>query len=318
MQPRARVRTVFALLCGLVNFGATATLHQNPGSAAPPSLTSWAADLTDKSTPAVVNTHAPVLRWPSIVTPGSLGFRETAVLSLTVEIPKLCLRTAGQMRSDPSEWGLNERGDAPACTQAWTSGEMRMAVLDTWTGLYVVDGHNGLTPDTLYSWTVTERVVVFSNGTAAPPSASATHHGQFRTAPSLVSPAAEAASAMAGANFTKLWNGSVTSVAGRIQPSGFLPTSVSGGYGGITMEYPRDASGQIIGLMYQGPQFHPLAKSALQFMLQQLKEAYKPGASFNSYAPHVMTANKELTKIVGFDTRDQTDDTFYLIAAWGA
>ena len=30
-----------------------------------------------------------------------------------------------------------------------------------------------------------------------------------------------------------------------------------------------------------------------------------------------MQANKALTQIISFDSIDQTDDTFYLIAAWG-
>ena len=42
-----------------------------------------------------------------------------------------------------------------------------------------------------------------------------------------------------------------------------------------------------------------------------------PRRSFNSYAPHVMQANKNLTEIVSEDTTDQTDDSFYLICAWG-
>lgn len=40
-------------------------------------------------------------------------------------------------------------------------------------------------------------------------------------------------------------------------------------------------------------------------------------ASWNSYAPHVMQADANLTHIVSCDLRDQTDDSFYLIAAWG-
>lgn len=50
-------------------------------------------------------------------------------------------------------------------------------------------------------------------------------------------------------------------------------------------------------------------------MLSQLQGLYEPGKSFNSYAPHVMTADKTLSKIVSVDARDQTDDTFYLISA---
>lgn len=122
---------------------------------------------------------------------------------------------------------------------------------------------------------------------------------------------------MSSPNVTKLWNGSKDSVAGRIQASGFMPTSVSGGYGGITSQYPRDSSGQLIGLLEVGPQGYAAVERALEFMLSSLLEAFAPSNKFSTYAPHVMTANKNLTKIVSFDTRDQTDDTFYLITAWG-
>ena len=66
-----------------------------------------------------------------------------------------------------------------------------------------------------------------------------------------------------------------------------------------------------------GPAYYAVAAKALTFMLGNLKSFYKPGASWNSYAPHVMQADANLTHIKSCDTRDQTDDTFYLIAAWG-
>ena len=52
-------------------------------------------------------------------------------------------------------------------------------------------------------------------------------------------------------------------------------------------------------------------------MLASLKTAHATGDKSNAYAPHVMRANQNLTKIEGFDTTDQTDGTFYLITAWG-
>lgn len=52
-------------------------------------------------------------------------------------------------------------------------------------------------------------------------------------------------------------------------------------------------------------------------MLSQLQLLYEPGRSYDSYAPHVMTADANLSKIVSLDTIDQTDATFYLITAWG-
>ena len=78
----------------------------------------------------------------------------------------------------------------------------------------------------------------------------------------------------------------------------------------------RDASGQLIGLLQLGEAHYAAVGRALRFMLASLQAAYQPG-SYRSYAPHVMTADKTLRKIVGFDSVDQTDDTFYLIAAWG-
>lgn len=62
----------------------------------------------------------------------------------------------------------------------------------------------------------------------------------------------EAVAQMTSANITKLWNGSLASVEDRIRPSGFMPTSVSGGYGGITEQFVRDSAGQLIGLLQTG------------------------------------------------------------------
>lgn len=116
-----------------------------------------------------------------------------------------------------------------------------MTLQSTWLGLFVYDGRVALTPGTTYSWTVSERVVVYSNGTAADAVATlATHIGQFETSASLPTPRVEAAAVMTSKNVSMLWNGSWHSVADRVQPSGFLPTSVSGGYGGITEEVSTD------------------------------------------------------------------------------
>ena len=121
---------------------------------------------------------------------------------------------------------------------------------------------------------------------------------------------------MTSANVSRLWNGSWHSVADRVTSSGFLPTSVSGGYGGITQQFVRDACGQLIGLLQLGQQFYPKVRSrikdllldvsalyavvqvkqALEFMLGQLTLSYKAG-TYNEYAPHVMHANKALDRI---------------------
>jgi hypothetical protein len=239
----------------------------------------------------VVTTNAPVLRWDSTVVPGAPGLGETAIVALRVNVS--------------GSGGI-----------AWSTGEVRTVVLPSWTGLAVYEGP-GLVAGGTFEWSAEERIVAFSNGTTPPSDAfSVVSRGSFSAAASLPSARDEAAAVMSSHNVSTLWNGSWHSVNDRIQPSGFLPTSVSGGYGGITQMFVRDASGQIIGLVQCGPEHARVAGRALRFMLSQLQANYEPG-SFLSYAPHVMHANKALTEIVSFDEIDQTDDTFYLITAFG-
>lgn len=243
----------------------------------------------------VVNTNAPVLRWESAIVAGEPGFGATAIVALRVNV---------------SSTG------ADGATMAWSTGEVRTIVLPSWTGLAVYEGP-GLVAGQTYQWSAEERVVAFSNGTSLPSDAfSVAARDTFTASASLPSARDEAAAVMSSHNVSALWNGSWHSVNDRIEPSGFLPTSVSGGYGGITQMFVRDASGQIIGLVQCGPEHARVAGRALRFMLSQLQANYQPG-SFLSYAPHVMQANKALTEIVSFDKIDQTDDTFYLIAAYG-
>ena len=71
------------------------------------------------------------------------------------------------------------------------------------------------------------------------------------------------------------------------------------------------------GMLQLGPKYYPTARRALRFLLSQLSRFYEAGESFNSYAPHTMTVDHNLTKAVSLGTIDQTDDTFYLITAWG-
>lgn len=92
-----------------------------------------------------------------------------------------------------------------------------------------------------------ERIVAYSNGSRplprSPASAAATHTGTFATTDTLQSVQMEAAQWMTSQNVSRLWNGSWHSVVDRTRDNGYLPTSVSGGYGGITQEFVRDASG---------------------------------------------------------------------------
>ena len=159
-----------------------------------------------------VTTNAPVLRWGSSIQAGEPGLGETAIVALRVNV-----------------------------SNGWSTGEVRTIVLPSWTGLAVYEGP-GLTAGAEYTWTVEERIVAFSNGTT--PTSEAfdvvAGRGTFTTATNLPSARAEAAAAMNSPNMSKLWNGSWHSVNDRITPSGFLPTSVSGGYGGITQMYVRD------------------------------------------------------------------------------
>jgi hypothetical protein len=298
------LRTAIIITPGLPAAGAVLTSWARGSSS---SRAAAAADTADH-VEAAITTNAPVLRWHSGIVPGGTGLGATTVVALRVNV---------------SRRGGGSTGDE----QIWSSGEVRTNLLGSWLGLAVYEGP-GLSPGTHYTWSAEERIIAYSNGTvpaaeaAAAPAAgfseAAPHFtGSFITSIRLPAARSEAATVMSSSNMSALWNGSWHSVQDRIRPSGFLPTSVSGGYGGITQMFVRDASGQIIGLAQCGPSQARVAGSALRFMLTQLRQNYHRGPSFLSYAPHVMQANQALTKIVSFDEIDQTDDTFYLIAAYG-
>eukprot|EP00039_Didymoeca_costata_P007405 m.99424 g.99424 ORF g.99424 m.99424 type:complete len:763 (+) comp13674_c0_seq11:167-2455(+) len=204
----------------------------------------------------------------------------------------------------------------------YSSGTIYQQCLESWRGLYVFEGNHDqeLKKSSQYDWTVEERELALLDGSIPSPTSQEWHvvgKGAFATTQSLMSAADEAAMEMTSSNVSMIWNTSWNSVVNRVVSSGFLPTSVSNGYGGITNEFVRDASGQIIGMLEIGSKTSTaVAKSALRFMLTSLSDAYNASGQL-SYAPHVMTADKNLDKIISFDTRDQTDDTFYLISAWG-
>ena len=128
----------------------------------------------------------------------------------------------------------------------------------------------------------------------------------------LPSPAAEAAAALAGdTNFSTIVRNAAASVVGRAQASGFLPTSISGGYGGSTSMFVRDTAAMLLGLLEEGGSAaHAIARAALALTLDAT-------VAFNvSYAPHVLIADPTLTRIVSLDMADQTDGTMHLAAAF--
>jgi len=66
--------------------------------------------------------------------------------------------------------------------------------------------------------------------------------GSFTTAAAMPTPKEELAAVLSNRNNSLLWSTSRDSVWQRVEPSGFLPTSVSGGYGGITSECEKSHS----------------------------------------------------------------------------
>jgi hypothetical protein len=183
-----------------------------------------------------VDTHAPVMRWASSIPQAGDG---AGVFSFLVNVT-----TTTQV--DDSE------------AYSWSTGEVYQQQLGTWIGLAVYEGE-ALQAGHDYSWTAQERWIAFSNGTR--PLASTgwklVGSGSFTTSSSLISVEEELRKEMNSPNMSRLWNGSWHSVADRVTESGFVPTSVSGGYGGITNQFVRDASGQLIGLLQLGPKFYP-------------------------------------------------------------
>ena len=245
---RAHVLLLLAASSGVLP-SVSASSSNSPLSRSSATLSSWAG-----VTATVVTTNAPVLHWSSSATPAAPGFASTAIIALRVNV------------------------SASGGALGWSTGEMRTNVLASWQGLAVYEGP-GLTAGARYSWTAEERIVAFSNGSTPTTAALAVvASGSFTAAASLLSARAEAAAVTSAPNMSALWSGSWHSVNDRIQPSGFLPTSVSGGYGGITQMFVRDASGQLIGLMQTGQV--ETAGKALRFMLSQLQAHYQPGASF--------------------------------------
>ncbi len=163
----------------------------------------------------VVLTNAPVLRWNSSVTVDTAR-GPAAVLAYRVNVS-----------AAPSGSGL---------IATWSSGDVRVNVLPTWIGLAAYEGQP-LAPSMAYSWTAEEQLIVRGDGTVPSidddDSAAAGWQivggGSFSTPADLIAARDEAAATMSSPNVSALWNSSWHSVLDRAAPSGFLPTSVSGG-----------------------------------------------------------------------------------------
>jgi hypothetical protein len=255
----------------------------------------------------VVSTNAPVLRWASMV-------QSRGTFSYSVDV-----------------------ADATG-TAVWSSGEVWQGNWPihspAFPGLCVYEGPS-LVPGATYSFAVTEQQA--ADGTGKNVSTRwAAGSGRFQAHSELPSAQAELIAQLHSANMTQLWNASSTSIWSRVEPSGFLPTSVSGGYGGITSEFVRDAAGMTIGMLELGPEHWPTARKAMRFMLHGLQctqnEKVEAGCSIGEgmvrNPPEVLTGDcpeaartagtcAYNTKIVGVNANEETDGAFYVIAAWG-
>lgn len=239
--------------------------------------------------PPVIATNAPQLRWSSQVD-------QSGVFAYSVSL-----------------W----RADADPAT-AWQSGWI-FAENEPFPGLFTLDGAGAgcppLTRGATYNWTAHEL-----QWQPFPPDAPGVFptpawlagSGAFSVPAGLPSPAAEAAAALAGnTNFSTIVRNAAASVVGRAQPSGFLPTSISGGYGGSTSMFVRDTAAMLLGLLEEGgASAQAIVRAALALTLDAV-------TAFNtSYAPHVLIADATLSKIVSLDMADQTDGTMHLAAAF--
>jgi len=268
-------------------------------------LSAWAGG----AAPAVVDTNAPVMRWHTQVdSQGTFAYKVT----------------------------VHSASDGAAAL-LWTSGEVWQgnwpATSPAFPGLCVYAGP-ALAAGATYTFTVTETQAADSNGHNASRSWSG-GAGSFKAAATLPSAKAELLSELRTTNATKLWNTSMSSIWQRVEPSGFLPTSVSNGYGGITSEFVRDGAGMIVGMLELGPTRYDVARSAMRFMLhglactQNAKIVAGCSVAGNmSRPPEVLVGDcpdakrkagtcKYNKKIVGVSSNEETDGTFYVIAGWG-
>jgi hypothetical protein len=257
-----------------------------------------------------VSTNAPVLRWSTKV-----DSRGTFAYTIDVHNQSGVVWTSGEV------W----QGNFPPSSPAFP-------------GLCVYEGPELLTGGS-YTFSVTEQQAADGMGhnisTSWP-----CGNGSFTASNSLPSAKTELIAELENANHTKLWNTSMKSIIGRVEPSGFLPTSVSNSYGGITSEFVRDGAGMIIGILELGPQAWPTARKAMRFMLQNLQCTQnvdlEPGCSVKGgikqpykHPPQILNGNcpdadrkkgicKYNTKITSVSAaREETDGALYVIAGWG-
>jgi len=273
------------------------------------SLGACAAARAAASADPCVSTNAPVLRWASQVDP-------SGVFAYRVDL-----------------WPA--AAPANASSTGWV-----YATNEPFPGLHVLDGAGGsmppLVPGASYAWSVSELQWAAAPGKPPmpwPPAPWLAANGSFCTDPALPSARNEARAAAAG-NFSELFRNALGSVAGRVQPSGYVPTSVSGGYGGPTNMFVRDTTAMIFGLLEartgctgsgagaaaggeseggeSGGDCLAEVRRVLNFTLAAI------AAADLDYAPHVMVSDANLTRIEGFDMADQTDGTMHLAAAFVA
>jgi hypothetical protein len=223
---------------------------------------------------ALVATNAPQFKWTSRVDPSGVFAYRVIVASAA----------------------------APEWDSGWVYGEN-----EPFPGIYVYDGPQ-LERGAIYNWTATElqRYPPAPGEQLAPPWVAGT--GWFEVPSDLPLAVAEASTELnIAANFTKLAANALSSITARISPSGFMPTSVSGGYGGQTNMFVRDTCAMLLGLLEQGgaESLRDVGK-VLNFTLFAIESARL------DYAPHVMTADPSLSRVVSFDMADQVDGTMHL------
>ena len=184
-------------------------------------------------------------------------------------------------------------------------------------GLHVYDNTTFLlAPGTTYNYVVEETQLEAAPGkppVPSPPPSWVSANGSFCTVPSLPAPLDEVRASFLG-NFSTIYSNGFASILSRVQPSGFLPTSVSGGYGGARNMFVRDTCAMLVALMEADGCGTCLStvRAVLNFTLSSIEQ-------FNlTYAPHVMTSDATFSRIVSMDVADQTDGTMHLALVFSA
>ena len=243
------------------------------------------------SSAACVDTNAPLISWTTQVDPsGVFAYR-------------VVLEAQEQATGGPNAIVVADSGFVFGTNEPFP-------------GLYVFDNTSvPLAGGVTYNYTIYETQVVAAPGKPPVPSPAplwVAGRGQFCMVPALPSPRDEARAALAG-NFTVLYNHAIGTIVDRIQPSGYMPTSVSGGYGGPTNMFIRDTCAMLIALLEAncgGCVAHVVR--VLNFTLASI------AAANLSYAPHVMISDVNLTHIIDFDMADQTDGSFHLVSLFAS